>query len=283
MLSYQHAYHAGNHADVLKHVVLGAVLAAMQHKDTPLFALDAFAGRGSYDLACPEALRNREFETGIGRTWPHRNEPVPPAVSRWLAAVGALAKEGFSPYPGSTALLGHWLRTQDRLAACEMHPQEFDALRAAIPASRRLALHKRDAYEAMRALLPPREKRGLVLLDPSYENKDEYRHIARAVAGAWPHFRTGVYLIWYPILPAGRQRELFRGLETSGLRKILRAELDGRGAFCKDDTPMQMQGSGMLVINPPWRVDKAISEALCWLKGRLCPEGRTRCDWLVPE
>lgn len=283
MLSYQHTYHAGNHADALKHVVLGAVLAGMQRKDSAMFALDAFAGRGNYDLSCPEALKNREFDTGIGRLWPHRDEPMPAAVGRWLAAIGATAHDGFSPYPGSTVLLRHWLRAQDRLAACEMHPQEFAALRIAIPTSKRLALHKRDAFEAMRALLPPREKRGLVLLDPAYEDKDEYLFIARAVAAAWPHFRAGAYLIWYPLLPAGRQRELFRGLEKSGLRKILRAELDGRGTFRIGDAPMQMQGSGMLIINPPWQVDTAIRDALNWLQEYLCPTGRARCDWLVPE
>lgn len=284
MLSYQHSYHAGNHADALKHVVLGAVLSAMQKKDNPLFILDGFAGRGSYDLRSPEALKNHEFDTGIGRIWPHRNESMPAAAAHWLAAVQSVNNDdSCTTYPGSTGLLHHWLREQDRMAACEMHAQEFAALRVAIPTSRRLALHKRDAYEALGALLPPREKRGLVLLDPSYEDKGEYRRIARALTGALPHFRAGVWLIWYPLLPAGRQRELFRELEKSGLRKILRAEIDGRGAFTGGNAPMQMQGSGMLIVNPPWQVDTAISEALLWLKARLCPAGRTRCDWLVTE
>jgi 23S rRNA (adenine2030-N6)-methyltransferase len=284
MLSYQHAYHAGNHADVLKHVVLGAVLAAMQHKEAPLFALDAFAGRGSYDLDSPEALKNRESDTGIGRIWPHRNESMPEAVAHWLAAVGELAGNGgYSPYPGSTALLQYWRRRQDRLSACEMHPQEFEALRLAFAGKPGLYLHKRDAFEALGALLPPKEKRGLVLLDPSYEDKSEYRCIARALAATWPHFRAGVWLIWYPLLPAGRHKELFRELEKSGMRKILRTELDGRGAFCIGASPMQMQGSGMLIVNPPWQVDAAIRESLIWLKATLCPAGRSCCDWLVPE
>lgn len=283
MLSYQHSYHAGNHADVLKHVVLGMLLAAMQQKDAPLFALDAFASRGCCDLASPEALKNREFDTGIGRIWPHRDGPMPTAVRHWLDAIEAMADEDFSPFPGSTALIHHWLRPQDRMAACEIHPQEFEALRASFTSSRRVALHKRDAFEALGALLPPKEKRGLVLLDPAYEEKDEYRRVARAIEHVYPHFRAGVYLVWYPILPADRHRELFRGLQKSGIRKILRVELDGRGAFGQQDRPMQMQGSGMLVVNPPWAAVQGMRDTVNWLRERLCPAGSASSDWLVPE
>ncbi|OIO68766.1 MAG: 23S rRNA (adenine(2030)-N(6))-methyltransferase RlmJ [Zetaproteobacteria bacterium CG1_02_55_237] len=285
MLSYQHSYHAGNHADVLKHIVLGEVLAAMQQKDAPMFALDAFASRGNCDLDSAEALKNREFDSGIGRIWPHRHEPMPEGVARWLLAVRSMNNDDrCTTYPGSTALLHHWQRDQDRLAACEMHPQEFDALRSSFRSSRSLALHKRDAYEALRALLPPKEKRGLVFIDPSYEEKDEYRRIAQAVTDAYPHFRAGVYLIWYPLLPAGRQRELFRALQKSGIRKILRVELEGNGAFGDTDRPMQMQGSGMLIVNPPWHAAQSIRISLNWLKQVLCPTaGTARSDWLVPE
>lgn len=284
MLSYQHGYHAGNHADVLKHVVLGDVLAGMQQKHTPLFALDAFASRGWYDLDSDEALKNREFDTGIGRIWPHRTETMPAGVRRWLDAVEPLNNaDRCTHLPGSTALLHHWQRVQDRVAACEMHPQEFEALRTAFTSSRGFALHKRDAYEALGALLPPKEKRGLVLLDPSYEEKDEYRRIARAVAAAYPHFRAGVYLIWYPLLPAERHKELFREMHKSGIRKILRAELDGCGAFSGPETAMQMQGSGMLIVNPPWHAMQAIRDSLGWIRKVLCPQGQSRCDWLVPE
>jgi len=285
MLSYQHSYHAGNHADVLKHIILGEVLFAMQQKEAPLFMLDAFASRGSYDLDSSEALKNREFESGIARIWPHRHESIPAGVAKWLETVRAVNNDDrCTTYPGSTALLHHWQREHDRLAACEMHPQEFDALRAAFKSTRSLALHKRDAFEALGALLPPKEKRGLVLLDPSYEEKKEYRRIGRAVAAAYPHFRAGVYLIWYPLLPAGREKELFAELRKSGMRKILRVEIDGAGAFGEAENPMQMQGSGMLIVNPPWHAEQGIRDSLAWLKDMLCPScGASRCDWLVPE
>lgn len=256
----------------------------MQQKDAPLFALDAFASRGIYDLDSPEALKNREFDSGIGRIWTHRKDSMPAGVRRWLAAIEPLNNsDRCTQLPGSTALLHQWQRPHDRLAACEMHPQEFDALRTAFTSSRGFALHKRDAYEALGALLPPKEKRGLVLLDPSYEEKDEYHSIARAVAAAYPHFRAGVYLIWYPLLPAGRHKELFREMHKSGIRKIMRAELDGCGAFSSHDTAMQMQGSGMLIVNPPWHAMQNIRESLGWIRKILCPEGLSRCDWLVPE
>jgi len=284
MLSYQHSYHAGNHADVLKHVILGEVLAAMQKKDSPLFMLDAFASRGAYDLDSPEALKNREFDSGIGRIWAKRSAAMPAGVRRWMDAIVPLNNDDrCSHIPGSTALLRHWQRDQDRLAACELHPQEFEGLRESCKSSRGFALHKRDAYEALGALLPPREKRGLVLLDPSYEEKNEYRRIAQAVADAYPHFRAGVYLIWYPLLPAERHKELFRELHKSGIRKIMRAELDGRGAFQGSNGPMQMYGSGMLVINPPWHAEQSIRSSIAWLKEVLCSVGQSRCDWLVPE
>jgi len=284
MLSYQHLYHAGCHADVVKHVVIGEVLSAMQQKDAALFAIDAFASRGWFDLDSPEALKNREFETGIGKLWPLRHKPMPIGVSRWLQVIQSLNEEGsFSHFPGSTALLHHWQRAQDRVAACEMHPQEFEALRSAFTSSRGFALHKRDAYESLGALLPPKEKRGMVLLDPSYEEKDEYRRIGQVVAAAYPHFRAGVYLIWYPLLPAERHKELFREMHKSGIRKIMRAELHGCGAFAGREAPMQMQGSGMLIVNPPWHAMQSIRESLGWIKKILCPEGLSRCDWLVPE
>lgn len=289
MLSYQHSYHAGNHADALKHVMLGEVVAAMQQKDKPLFLFDAFASRGYYDLESAEALKNREFETGIAKLWMHRKEQTPGGIMRWFDIIADCNPDGgFNRLPGSTALLAAMLREQDRLAACDLHPQEFNALRKSFRAGdksirnlgRRFALHHRDAYEALNALLPPKEKRGLVFLDPSYEIKEEYRQVAESVAAAYQHFASGVYVIWYPLLPAGRQFDLFASLKHSGIRKILRLELD-----CRDCFPnMQMHGSGMLIINPPWHAGQAMQTSLDWISKTLTGgKGRTTLGWLVPE
>lgn len=281
MLSYQHSYHAGNHADVLKHILLGDIVAGLQKKETPLFLFDAFASRGAYDLKSTEALKNREFDTGIGKVWRHRDKPLPDGVQRWLKLIEAENPEGgFDRYPGSTALLAAMRREQDRLAACDLHPQEFEALRGGFRSSRKFALHKRDAFEALKAMLPPHEKRGMIFLDPSYENKNEYRDIAEAVKGAYKRFATGCYVIWYPLLPAGRHEELFRQLKRSGIRKIQRVELDGGDSFSQ----MQMFGSGLLIVNPPWAAQQAMKSSLTWVNQMLTDgHGRTRLDWLVPE
>jgi len=283
MLSYQHTYHAGNHADVLKHIMLGEIITAMQKKPTPMFLFDAFASRGIYDLTSPEAQRNREFDTGIGKLWASRHQPQPAGVKRWFKVIESENNDGsYNRFPGSTAVLASMLRDSDRLAACDLHPQEFESLHQSFKSSRKLTLHKRDAFEALGALLPPKEKRGMVFLDPSYENKTEYTDIAKAVITAYPHFRAGVYVIWYPLLPAGRHNDLFRELKRSGIRKILRVELD-----CADNVPqmqMQMHGSGLLIINPPWHAKQAMQASLNWINEHLTDKkGTTHNAWLVGE
>ena len=281
MLSYQHSYHAGNHADVLKHIILGDIVAGMQSKASPLFLFDAFASRGVYDLTGVEALKNREFDSGIGRLWPLRHEQLPAGVDRWFQLIAREnPDDGFARFPGSTALLASMLRDSDRLAACDLHPQEFEGLRNSFRSSRKLALHKRDAFEALGALLPPKEKRGLVFLDPSYENKGEYKIVASAVEAAYARFRAGVYVIWYPLLPAGRHQDLLHALKRSGIPKILRVELDCGASF----PDMQMSGSGLLIINPPWHAMDAMQESLRWISDHLPSDnGRDHFEWLVAE
>ncbi len=281
MLSYQHTYHAGNHADLLKQIILGDVVSAMQKKETPLFLFDAFASRGIYDLTSVEALKNCEFNTGIGKVWSLKDHPSPAGITRWFRLIKRENMDNtFNRFPGSTAVLASMLRESDRLAACDLHPQEFEGLRHSIQSSRKLALHKRDAFEAMGALLPPKEKRGVVFIDPSYEDKSEYQKVAQTISDTYPHFRAGVYVIWYPLLPAERHHELFKELKRSGIRKILRIELD-----CGDSFPdMQMHGSGMLIVNPPWHAKEAMQASLNWINENLTGgKGETHSSWLVPE
>jgi len=282
MLSYQHIYHAGNHADVIKHILLGDIAAGMLRKDKPLFMLDAFASRGVYDLNAPEALKNREFETGVARIWPRRHDKAPAGVQRWLARLAAENSQGgFSRLPGSTALLLSMLRPADRMAACDLHPQEFDALRRSFQYHRNCALHQRDAFEALKALLPPKEKRGLVFLDPSYEVKQEYVDIACAVAAAHKRFAGGVYVIWYPLLPAKRHLTLFQELKRAAIANILRLEFDCSASCIDSGIDMQMRGSGLLVVNPPWHARQDMADSLNWLATAL--GGAAHVSWLTPE
>ncbi len=281
MLSYQHTYHAGNHADVLKHIILGDVVAAMQKKSTPMFLFDAFASRGIYDLTSVEALKNCEFNTGIGKLWPLKDQSNPLGITRWFRLIKRENLDNtFNRFPGSTALLASMLREDDRLAACDLHPQEFEGLRHSINSSRKLALHKRDAFEALGALLPPKEKRGVVFIDPSYEDKSEYQKVAETISATYPHFRAGVYVIWYPLLPAARHHELFKAFKRSAIRNILRVELDCGNSF----PDMQMHGSGMLIVNPPWHAKQDIQSSLHWINKYLTDgAGKTHFSWLVPE
>lgn len=279
MLSYQHTYHAGNFADVHKHLVLCRTLAALTRKPAALMVLDSHAGRGGYDLASEAAARTAEFRDGIARLWA-ASEPAP-ALADYLALVRRYNPDGrLRRYPGSPLLARALLRPQDRLVLCEQHPQEIAALRQLIGADRQVAIHQRDGWEALGALLPPRAKRGLVLIDPSYEVKSDYRQLVDALARVHQRWRQGRILVWYPLLPAGRHHELLRRLSQSGLRSILRNELQIRPAGDEHG----LYGSGLLLVNPPWPLAEQLP-ALTTGLARLLAQGETRAttDWLVPE
>ena len=278
MLSYQHTYHAGNHADIFKHILLSTVIAGMQHKDTGMMMLDGFAGRGVYDLSSEQAKKTEEMQSGIAALWPLKHD-IPDPMRHWQQCMQSYNSDNrLQYYPGSTALFASMKRPQDRLLACDLHPQEFDALRQNFRSQRGFSLHKKDAYEALRAFLPPKEKRGLVFLDPSFEEKDEYQHIAEAVIQSYAHFRAGVFVIWYPLLPAKHEQDMLHIFQDSGIQKILRIEASGHFP------DMQMQGSGLLIINPPWHAEQAMQQSLAWLKEAYPSQHiQTLYRWLVPE
>jgi len=279
MLSYQHAYHAGNFADVHKHAVLCLLLEALRAKEKPYFVLDAFAGRGGYDLASQESAKTGEYHHGVEKVWPESD--APPSLSSYMAAVRQYNEDdGLKRYPGSPWLIRQLLRQQDRMALCELHPAEFDLLRSTIRSSRQVALHMRDGLDAMKGLLPPKERRGLLLIDPSYEVKSEYAGVAEAIVHAYRHWREGVYAVWYPLLAADNHDKLLNGLKHSGIRKIL----DSRLIVDSDRAP-GMFGSGMVIINPPWKLEEQLKEVLPWLAGRLGRKGKGEFSvrWLVAE
>lgn len=279
MLSYQHIYHAGNFADVHKHAILCLLLKALAAKEKPFFVLDAFAGRGGYELSSTESEKTGEYRQGIGKLWEWGD--VPAQMSDYLEAVGLFNGEGeLRRYPGSPWLIRHTLREQDRMALCELHPAEFDLLRGTIRSSRKVALHMRDGLDAMKGLLPPKERRGLLLIDPSYEVKSEYAGVAEAVVRTYRHWREGIYAIWYPLLAAGNHEKLLNGLKHSGIRKILDCQL-----IVDSEKAPGMFGSGMIVINSPWKLDGDLKALLPRLADLLGREGRgeSRIRWLVPE
>ena len=256
-MNYRHAFHAGNHADVLKHVLLLALVDALQRKPTPIHLLDTHAGRGLYALAGEAARRTGEADAGIGRL--DACAPADPLLQRYLAAVAACrTAHGADAYPGSPWLLAQALRADDRLACCELQAEEAHALKAVLGDDRRVAVHRRDGYEAMRALLPPTPRRGLVLVDPPYEAQlGEFDAILAALRSGLQRWPQGVFAVWYPVKQRRALAPFLREASALGA-PAWTAELLVR----PDDSPLRMNGSGLLVLNPPWRLDIATAAAL---------------------
>ena len=284
-VNYRHAYHAGNFADVLKHVALVAALDYLGRKDAPYFYLDTHAGRGHYPLAVGETQRAGEFRDGIARLLDAPSPPEP--VAAYLEVVRSLGVEDgrLVAYPGSPRLAAALMRPQDRGAVCELEPKEAAALRAELKRDGRFAVHERDAYEALGALVPPREKRGLVLIDPPYEQPDEFDRLYAGLTAALQRWPGGVYAVWYPIKHGDAAGRFVARLAATGVRRQLVAELCVR----PDDSPVGLNGAGMLFVNPPWQLDARLAEALPWLHRHLSPAGvtgrpgRWSVDWTVPE
>ncbi|MCK6453106.1 MAG: 23S rRNA (adenine(2030)-N(6))-methyltransferase RlmJ [Alphaproteobacteria bacterium] len=275
-MNYRHAFHAGNFADVFKHAVLTLLVERLKAKDTGFAVIDTHAGAGLYDVTSAEAQRTGEFARGYGQLAGR----LPAELAAYGAAVMALNPKGaIAVYPGSPALVRHLLRPQDRLVACELHPDDAARLKRNLAGDRRVQCHHRDGYAALKALLPPKERRGLVLIDPPFEAADERRIVARALSlahGRWP---TGTYAIWYPI-KAASERDLFHGeLASTGIRRLLAAEM----LVDPGDRADRLNGCGMVIVNPPYGLDHTLRSVLPVLHRLLAAEGGTAVDWLVPE
>ncbi|MBN2751302.1 MAG: 23S rRNA (adenine(2030)-N(6))-methyltransferase RlmJ [Rhodospirillaceae bacterium] len=255
MLSYLHRYHAGNFADVHKHLLLSRVLVSLGRKTAPFCVIDTHAGEGLYDLSSAEAVAGGEATEGVKRFLDLDN---PPEITQAYRA----CLPSSTAYPGSPALAQYLMRETDRLLAVELHPQAHLALRRAMRGDDRVHVHRRDALEALVALVPPVEKRGVAVIDPAYEVKDEYRTVPAAVAKAFARWRGGVYFIWYPLLPEARHQQLVTALCGAGYPEILisewhrRAPEDGRGLY----------GSGVVVVNPPWGLESEAVMLGAWLE-----------------
>ena len=284
-MNYRHAFHAGNHADVLKHIVLLALLEALKRKDSPFFVLDTHAGRGRYLLAAPESRKTGEAEAGILKLMGEMK--VPEVVEQYLRAVQANNPVGaLVAYPGSPLLLAQAMRPQDRLAACELQADEAEALKQLFAHDPRVAVHARDGYAAIKAMLPPklgntRFARGLVLIDPPYEVQDnEYPQIISTVREALERWPQATYAIWYPIKLRRSLQPFLRKAAALPCKSVLLAELQIRA----DDSPLRLNGSGLVIVNPPWKFDQQIAPALPVLKKHLGEAGAmTRLEWLKTE
>ena len=277
MLGYRHLFHAGNHADVLKHAVLGWVLKSLLRKEKPFVYLDTHAGAGAYELLDPRARRTGEAEEGIGHWWRTARAAAP--LAPLMEAVAALNPDGeLRRYPGSPLIARHYLRPEDRMVLMELHPSDYPELAAHFAGMQGVRLEHGDALQRLKAHLPPQERRGVVLIDPSYELKSDYANIVKLVTDAHRRWATGVYLVWYPILSRLDAQRFVERLASSHIPRQLCVEYlpygDDRGG-------RNLLGSGMVIINPPFQLEATLEALLQLLTGGDPTHGRLR--WSVPE
>jgi len=280
MLSYLHAFHAGNFADIQKHAALTLTLAMMQAKKSAIACFDTHAGSAVYDLLGERAQKTAEAEAGVQRLWRARDSLQ---AQDWqpmldvLSANNPVDGESLNRYPGSPAWFAHFCRPGDAVTAFELHPSEGRQLEQ-WARQNGVKVRCEDGLKGLLRSLPPAQPRLLTLIDPSYEIKNDYRAVADTLVKAWQKCRHGVYLVWYPVMESGLEQPLLDALAEGPVRKILRSEV-------RLDNPPErgMVGSGMLVVNPPWGFDRRFAEMLDDLKGPERLGLSASMDWLVPE
>lgn len=280
-MNYRHAFHAGNFADVLKHAVLVLALDLLAAKDKPLVVVDTHAGTGRTDLAEGQAQRTGEWQGGIGRLLAASERPA--ALKRYIDLVRGFDRrlggtgEGIRHYPGSPRLVRALLRPGDRLIACELHPQDGLALKREFAGDPRVEVKRADGYAALKALLPPPERRGLVVIDPPFEARDEFETLQRALAQALRRFATGVYLVWYPVKGAAGVAGFKAFLAAAGLKRTLTAELQVASA-------PGLTRAGVALVNAPWPIERSLERIGPFLARTLGgSEGIFELEWVAKD
>lgn len=279
MLSYRHSFHAGNHADVLKHIVQSLILDSLQQKEKPFVYHDTHSGVGRYDLRHEWSEKTGEYKQGIARVWQQEN--IPAELDSYLDAIRQLNQgETLRYYPGSPRVARAHLREQDRMVLTELHPSDYPLLEQEFHRDRQVSIYKEDGFARLKASLPPQERRGLVLIDPPYELAKEYRDVVRAIAQSYKRWATGIYAIWYPVVNRCDIDDMVEGLQGLGIRKILQIEL----GVSPDTNERGMTASGMIVVNPPWTLESQMQTILPFLKQAIAPAtGHYKVEWVVPE
>ena len=280
-MNYQHAFHAGNFADVHKHAVLARILTHLRGKPAAFRVIDTHAGAGRYDLLGAEPSRSGEWRQGIERVWEaSRPESLQALLAPYLDAVAALNPNGkLRTYPGSPMIAQHLLRAQDRLIACELEPRSAASLKAALRGDARVKVVALDGWMALNAYVPPKERRGLVVVDPPFEDPADFLHLSAVMAEAHRKWPTGIYMLWYPIKTREAPDALARRLRKLSIPKMLRSEIT-LGAPRVD---AGLVGSGLIVVNPPFRLDEDLQSLLPALGRLFSPLAAHRLDWLAQE
>lgn len=282
-MNYRHGFHAGNFADVLKHVVLTRILTHLNAKDKPWRVVDTHAGAGRYDLGSEEALRTHEWRDGVARL---DQAPLAPAVEEllkpWREALAAARERfGAEAYPGSPWLCRHAMRAEDRLIAAELHEHTFRKLAHALGRDERCKALAIDGWNALRANVPPKERRGLVLIDPPFEDKDEFETLTTEFIAAHRKWPTGIYALWYPIKDARAVERLLDSILEAGIGRLLRLEID----VDRPEAAGGLSATGLILVNPPWRLAQEAKILLPALSERLAqgPRPRYRCEPIRPD
>ncbi len=266
-MNYRHIYHAGNFADIAKHVGLLYCLGALKRKEAAFFALDTHAGRGFYDMQAAEVQKSGEAERGIQRLI--EKGLAIEVLADYFGAIRGRRGKRLARYPGSPALIADGLRAQDRALFVELLPAEARATLREIDSLGRVRTEIGDGYAALKAFLPPEERRGLVLIDPPYESIDELKTMVQAFTEAYQRWPSGIYLLWYPIRSATQRRMVHARFEALGIPKILSADL----AIHPDDAGVGLSGSGLMIVNPPYGADAYLQQAYSAVHGAVADPG----------
>ena len=283
-MNYRHAFHAGNFADVVKHLALVSILLHLRRKDSAFAVIDTHAGRGLYDLRSEASLRTGEAARGIERILGLLQAPetLTPALRRYLDIV---ASTGEGLYPGSPLIAAPLLRPQDRLIAIEKHPEEAQALKAALAPFHNKALRSEcaDGYARLNALLPLPERRGVVLIDPPFESADEFQRQARALGEALKRFATGIFILWFPIKSAGEAHAFSGEVMAAGVKRALRIDVDIGSVDDAKDAKDRLSSAGLIIVNPPFGFADELQEALSVVTPLLSAKSRADVRWLAGE
>ena len=280
MLSYRHSYHAGNHADVLKHIVLTLCINSLKEKEKPFLYLDTHSGAGRYLLQSEHAEKTGEYLSGINLIW--QQSETPELLNIYLSVLKRYNPfDKLKYYLGSPLIAKQLLREQDKINLTELHPTDYPLLRQEFSKDKRARVLREDGFSQLKSKLPPESRRGIILIDPSYEIKDDYQKIPKALLEAYKRFATGIYLIWYPVVSRTQTQKMIDEIVNLGIKKISQFEF----AIKPDNNQKGMTASGMIVINPPWKLQQQMQTIMPWLKNTLDTEkmGNYLIKELVPE
>jgi 23S rRNA (adenine2030-N6)-methyltransferase len=258
-MNYRHIFHAGSFSDVFKHFIITQIIEKLKAKDTPFAVLDTHAGIGLYDLNREEAGKTNEYKEGIEKLWLDSN--LPSCFSSYISIIKELNHDKLTLYPGSPYIARELLREQDKLILCELHKDDVITLKQLFKYDEQVAVHHQDAYLALKAFLPFKEKRGLVLIDPPFEKTDEWDKIVEGIELAYKHFRNGIYAIWYPIKDKGTINRFYEKISYLKTDKTIAVEFLLNTSY----NPETLNGCGMVIINTPWQLEESLKEGLDYI------------------